>query len=834
MLSYAQTSEIYQTAKSIISDFEIPNIALANYSVATANYSVATADDGVATAYDVSDSSDSLTFQNFTYTVDNSQVTITGYTGEETEITVPSEIDGMKVTTIGGSAFSGKPLTNIIIQEGVTTIKYGAFSRCTALKNITLPESLTEIGNQVFEECSALESIIIPDGVTAIEWNTFYKCSSLQSVVLPEGLTFIGMDAFYSCKSLQSVVLPKDLKTIGAAAFESCIALESITLPEGLTLIEFNAFLFCKSLKSIIIPDSVTRIEHDAFSNCTALESVKLPKGLTLIESGLFNKCKSLKSITIPESVTNIKSSAFKGSGLESITIPEGITLISTDLFYECESLTSVKFPESLTSIAEGAFYYCLALESITIPKGVTTIENCTFYQCKSLTSITLPEGVKNIGNYAFYQCIDLEAIYMPYSMEEIGTGVFMESPNVTMYVYKDTVSEQYAIDNNIPYQYRDYIDAIVILPGIMGSRLFFNNDLYYEGSIVWEPISKGVTTTDGIQQTVYNLKKLDSYLSDENRDSNFTVKPPQNQQFLKIHEESEEAYGLEYREYGALNTYKDLIDDLCESTDRPVYLFNYDWTKSNADSADKLKEFLEPFDHVDLICHSMGGIVASNYMSKYKSDGKIDRIVTCGTPYEGSPVMINKMMNWDILENDDADAFLSMDKDRVMNVFSDVALGLVGGLSKEAKLSIISTSELFPTENYVLRVPFYKKEDVLSFDEYKAICSDIYEKVGRDYNDAISFQESIKGSTGYNNLLDYDKSYFLMGTNQKTITSVVFKKDDISSTSHEDDLGYDDLGDGTVPYYSLTMCKKLWNCLRIDIVLLMEVIMVLLKRLNL
>ena len=93
-------------------------------------------------------------------------------------------------------------------------------------------------------------------------------------------------------------------------------------------------------------------------------------------------------------------------------------------------------------------------------------------------------------------------------------------------------------------------------------------------------------------------------------------VKPPQNQKLLKEHENS---FGIEYREYGALNTYKNLIDTLCDSTDRPVYFFGYNWMESNSDNADKLREFINELntDKVDLVCHSMGGIVASSYMSK-------------------------------------------------------------------------------------------------------------------------------------------------------------------------------------------------------------------------
>ena len=54
---------------------------------------------------------------------EESTVTITGYTGSATSITIPSEIDGMQVTSIGRYAFVGCwELTEIIIPEGVISI----------------------------------------------------------------------------------------------------------------------------------------------------------------------------------------------------------------------------------------------------------------------------------------------------------------------------------------------------------------------------------------------------------------------------------------------------------------------------------------------------------------------------------------------------------------------------------------------------------------------------------------------------------------------------------------------------------------------------------------
>ncbi|MGM9533523.1 InlB B-repeat-containing protein, partial [Intestinibacter sp.] len=119
----------------------------------------------------------------------------------------------------------------------------------------------------------------------------------------------------------------------------------------------------------------------------------------------------------------------------------------------------------------------------------------------------------------------------------------------------------------------------------------------------------------------------------------------------------------------------------------------------------------------------------------------------------------------------------------------------------------ITTAAELVPSENYVSRVPMYITfKEAISFDEYKTICKNIFKE---KCDEGLIFQESIKGSTGYNNLLDYDNAYFLIGKNQKTITAIEFNKsDDVSFIYYEDDLKYETKGDGTVPYISATMCQ--------------------------
>lgn len=63
------------------------------------------------------------------YTVADGSVTITGYNGRESEVTVPSKIAGVPVNTIAAGAFSNaSTVTKVNLPDTIMTIEEGAFT----------------------------------------------------------------------------------------------------------------------------------------------------------------------------------------------------------------------------------------------------------------------------------------------------------------------------------------------------------------------------------------------------------------------------------------------------------------------------------------------------------------------------------------------------------------------------------------------------------------------------------------------------------------------------------------------------------------------------------
>lgn len=116
---------------------------------------------------------------------------VTGCTATDAYISVPEEIQGMKVIRIGTRAFEESEATVISIPDSVTYIESYAFSKCENLKSLELSRYLEKVGALAFNECPALTQVIFPNGMTEFEGTPFGRCVSLQVVYIPDSVTVI-------------------------------------------------------------------------------------------------------------------------------------------------------------------------------------------------------------------------------------------------------------------------------------------------------------------------------------------------------------------------------------------------------------------------------------------------------------------------------------------------------------------------------------------------------------------------------------------------------------------------------------------------------------------
>lgn len=226
----------------------------------------------------------------FEYTfLDDGTVCITKYQGNDKDVNIPSQIEGINVTIIGGLAFDS----------------------CKSITSVIVPSTVTNINSDAFWGCTNLEKVVIQDGVKSIESMAFYNCINLKDVTLPNSLQKIGSEAFYNCINLKDIILPKSLQKIDDSAFAKCTSLKCINIPQNVSEISRNAFFMCSSLEEINISCNIKTIEDYTFQCCYNLKSIKIPNSVTCIKESAFSCCNNLSKVIILDNVKEIVDNAF-------------------------------------------------------------------------------------------------------------------------------------------------------------------------------------------------------------------------------------------------------------------------------------------------------------------------------------------------------------------------------------------------------------------------------------------------------------------------------------------------------------------------------------------
>ena len=124
-------------------------------------------------AANVSAAEEIITSGDWSYMIYDGMAQLRYYEGSDPVVTVPAEIDGYKVYSIGWGLtcpFAGvrDVLTDVVISEGVQMVERQCFKDCTKLKSVTLPSTLAQIGTYSFQNCTALKEIELNEGLLGV------------------------------------------------------------------------------------------------------------------------------------------------------------------------------------------------------------------------------------------------------------------------------------------------------------------------------------------------------------------------------------------------------------------------------------------------------------------------------------------------------------------------------------------------------------------------------------------------------------------------------------------------------------------------------------------
>lgn len=219
-------------------------------------------------------------------------------------VTIPAEINGTPVTSIGQNAFKARnaglenhpqvaaidfskatnlekidnqafqysPVASVDLSETkVTTIGKFAFGDCTSLETFIFPDTLTSLGNSdgasVFTDCrslkvmrlaDSLEGVVfaLPENLTHIGNYTFKNCFADgvdAKIIIPASVATLGEGAFYDKHITQIIINKKCDAWGGGSVYDS----SAIRIPNGTNCM-------------IIFPDKST---YDSFTGYTSTES---------------------------------------------------------------------------------------------------------------------------------------------------------------------------------------------------------------------------------------------------------------------------------------------------------------------------------------------------------------------------------------------------------------------------------------------------------------------------------------------------------------------------------------------------------------------------------
>lgn len=188
------------------------------------------------------------------------------------------------VTKIGSDAFlSCSKLTKVVMGKNVKEIAVRAFNLCpltevhvddlAAWCNIDGTNGLLNTA-KLYVRGREVTDLVIPDGVTSLKYGAF-KGASITSLHIGKDVTSINYGAFQNCKNLSRITV--DSRNTAFRAENNClieIATNTVILgcknsfiPKNIAAIGDYAF-YCAELECVTIPNSVTTIMPSAFSGC--------------------------------------------------------------------------------------------------------------------------------------------------------------------------------------------------------------------------------------------------------------------------------------------------------------------------------------------------------------------------------------------------------------------------------------------------------------------------------------------------------------------------------------------------------------------------------------
>ena len=410
--------------------------------------------------------------------------TITGIgTCTDTDVIIPNEIYGLRVTKIGYCAFYyNTKITSIKLSENIVTVEGSAFRQCENLKNATILNCDVRIGEEAFAY----------GGLSDIYFNGTYE--QWDYAVLPsQSYNYNYNNVKIHTINTESIGLSYEDNGDGTCTITGIggCSDNNVYIPWYIgdlrvTAIGDRAFENQSGLTEIHIPNSVKSIGTRAFYGCTGLTEMAIPRSVTSIGTQIFYKASNIHTVYYnaqywPDENDNqflnnssIKKVVFGGyriggnysvvsrslgltRNVEVIELLDSVTIIGWCAFIDCTNLTSITIPYSVREIYDRVFSGCLSLKNVYYNGTISdwcriTMDSNNWSPCTNpcingaslfidgelLTDAIIPDDITSIGWSAFAGCTSLTSITIPDSVASIGEYAFYGCTSLTSITIPD------------------------------------------------------------------------------------------------------------------------------------------------------------------------------------------------------------------------------------------------------------------------------------------------------------------------------------------------------------------------------------------------------------
>ncbi len=428
-------------------------------------------------------------------------------------------------------------VTKVVIENGVTTIGYDAFSNFDNITEVYIPYSVVRCytsiwgatiygytGSYAEEFCANYGNEFvslgeIPDGALLVDadygenhhWTLDVKgiltisgdgampeensrydfpwydlSDSVKEVVIEDGVTTVSSNAFYEFEYIRKVTTKGDMEYIGENAFYRCTSLTELNL-SVIDTYGYGAFNGCSSLKNVEIPKGAKTIENYAFANSESLEWVTVPYSVETIENYAFSYnsydfvIKGYKG-SAAEKHANSRYLTFESLGAIPLeqevrgTIGDNITwTLSTEGTFTMSGEGEM-LPEC--GYNSGPWYnYKDYIKKVIISDGITSICRYAFNNHTELSQASFPDSLVFIDAQAFSGCQKLTEVIIPASVLGMNGAFDDYRENFTIKGYTNSAAEKYAIKYGIDFESLGVMEKEVIESGSCGENLTWTFD---------------------------------------------------------------------------------------------------------------------------------------------------------------------------------------------------------------------------------------------------------------------------------------------------------------------------------------------------------------------